>query len=73
LTIAGLRYGVSRDRLAIEQCAQLGRAALGIEVDPVEAEALFKSIRPFIDSFSACFFHSRSRSTVESVESIALP
>ena len=47
LTIAGLRHGVSRDRLAIERRAQLGRPALGIEVDVVEAEALFISIRPF--------------------------
>ena len=53
MTIACLHHGVSCDRLAIERRAQLGCATLRSEVDVLEAEAVFKSIRPFIVSFSA--------------------
>src|SRR5205823_10703471 len=47
LTNSVSRHRVSRDRLPIERCAQLGGTALGGEIDVVQAKALFVSIGPF--------------------------
>src|ERR1700754_4745336 len=40
-------YRIARDDVAIERCAQLRRAALGLEVDVVQPKTLLEAVDPF--------------------------